>query len=85
VHAIYDEHALAVIATDRDSSHLAEQLAAKAFVPVITLSSDRTLTSVNIPWIFRREGDAADALRYLVDAASKSGPNREALREVLAK
>ncbi len=53
VHALMDEHALAVIALDRDAAHLAEQLALKAFVPVLALSSDKALTSTNIPWIFR--------------------------------
>jgi branched-chain amino acid transport system substrate-binding protein len=86
VKLIYDNGALAMIATDRNSSHLAEQLAVKAFVPTITLSADRTLTSVNIPWIFRLPGetDAAGALTYLLDAADRSGPNRAALREALA-
>ena len=87
VKLLYDDRALAMIATDRNSSHLAEQLAVKAFVPLITLSADRTLTSVNIPWIFRLQGepDAGAALRYLVDAADRSGPNRAALREVLSQ
>jgi branched-chain amino acid transport system substrate-binding protein len=85
VKLIYDNHALALIATDRNSSHLAEQLAVKAFVPVIALSDDHTLTSVNIPWIVRLPGDTAPAvaLRRLLDAARVSGPNRSALRSAL--
>ena len=43
VKLIYDDHALAMIATDRNASHLAEQLAVKAFVPLIAMSADRTL------------------------------------------
>ncbi len=86
VRLIYQEQVLGLIATDRDSSHLAEQLAVKAFLPLIALSGDRSLTSVNIPWIFRLpvETSLADALRSMLGAAEKSGPNRGRLREVLA-
>jgi hypothetical protein len=86
VKLIYDEHALALIAGDRNSSHLAEQLAVKAFIPMVALSADRTLTSVNIPWIFRLPPDTpiSEALRLVVRAADQSGPNRERLRETLA-
>ena len=85
VKVIWDDHALAMIATDRNSSHLAEQLAVKAFVPMIALSEDRALTSTNIPWILRlpKETDPAEALRRVLDAAARSGPNRAALREQL--
>ena len=44
VHALMDEHALAIVALDRDASHLSEQLALKCFVPVVALSNDRSLT-----------------------------------------
>ena len=53
MNAVYEHHVLGLIALDRPSSHLAEQIAVKAFLPVVALSSDRTLTSTNIPWIFR--------------------------------
>jgi ABC-type branched-subunit amino acid transport system substrate-binding protein len=92
VHALMDEHALAIVALDRNSSHLAEQLALKSFVPVIALSSDKTLTSTNVPWIFRLPADTtpATALRLLQTAAERStangqsGANPELLRDVLA-
>jgi ABC-type branched-subunit amino acid transport system substrate-binding protein len=86
VHALMDEHALAIVALDRNASHLAEQLALKAFVPVVALSSDKTLTSTNIPWIFRLQPDTtpATALRMLVAAECLSGANSERLRNVLA-
>ncbi len=86
VHALMDDHALAIVALDRDSAHLAEQLALKAFVPVVALSSDRMLTSTNIPWIFRLppETTPAVALGLLEAAAARSGPNAERLRDVLA-
>jgi hypothetical protein len=86
VHALMDEHALAIIALDRDAAHLAEQLALKTFVPVVALSSDKKLTSTNIPWIFRLppETNPAAALRLLKTAAIRSGANSERLRDLLA-
>ncbi|MGD0629700.1 MAG: ABC transporter substrate-binding protein [Terracidiphilus sp.] len=86
VHALMDEHALAIVALDRNASHLAEQLALKSFVPVVALSSDKSLTSNNVPWIFRLQPDttAATALRMLAAAVCRSGPNPERLRDVLA-
>jgi hypothetical protein len=86
VHALMDQHALAIIALDRDAAHLAEQLALKAFVPVIALSDDKMLTSTNVPWIFRLPASAtpSDAVRLLADAAAKSGTNPEKLRDELA-
>ena len=86
VHALMDEHALAIVALDRDASHLAEQLAVKAFVPVVALSNDKALTSTNIPWIFRlpAETTPAGAVRLLKAAEGHSGANAERLRDVLA-
>ena len=86
VKAVYQNHALALIALDRNSSHLAEQIGVKAFVPVIAISSDRALTSTNIPWIFRLpEGTSFDqALRCVAGAIQRVGPNREKIRAALA-
>ena len=86
VHAVEDEHPLAILALDRDAAHLAEQLSLKAFVPVIALSDDRALTSANIPWIFRLPASTgpAEALKIVVQAARTSGNNPERLRDVLA-
>jgi ABC-type branched-subunit amino acid transport system substrate-binding protein len=86
VQALMDEHALAIVALDRNAAHLAEQLALKSFVPVLALSGDKTLTSANIPWIFRLEPDTtpATALRMLFAAVCRSGANPEKLRNVLA-
>jgi phosphoribosylcarboxyaminoimidazole (NCAIR) mutase len=85
VDLIYDRQVLGLIATDRNASHLAEQLAAKSFVPLIAVSDDHTLTSVNIPWIIRLPLDTpvGDALSRFLAAAEKSGPNRGRLREIL--
>jgi branched-chain amino acid transport system substrate-binding protein len=86
VRALMDERALAIMALDRNAAHLAEQLALKAFVPVVALSSDKKLTSTNVPWIFRLppETTPAEVLRLLEAAAVRSGPNPERLRDVLA-
>lgn len=86
VDAIDHQHPVAIIALDRQSAHLAEQIGTKLFIPVIAISSDKTLTSTNIPWIFRlpAETTVLDALQYLRAAISKAGTNREALRTLLA-
>src|SRR3954447_2457950 len=86
VNAIYQRHVLAVIALDRASSHLAEQIAVKSFVPVVAISSDRTLTSTNIPWIFRLpEGSFIEqAIATVSQAIQTAGPNRAGIRDVLA-
>ena len=77
---------IGMISTDRNSSHLAEQLAVKMFVPLIALSADRSLTALNIPWIFRMPPDASieQAVRTMTEASQKAGANRGRVREVLA-
>jgi len=77
---------IGLISTDRNSSHLAEQLAVKMFVPLIALSADRSLTALNIPWIFRLPPDAtvAQAVSAMAEATDKAGSNRERVRAVLA-
>ena len=86
VHALMDEHALAIIALDRDAAHLSEQLALKAFVPVVALSEDKKLTSTNVPWIFRLPASMspADAFRLIQSAAAGGATSSEKLRDVLA-
>jgi len=86
VKAVYQDHVLALIALDRPSSHLAEQIAVKSFIPVLAISSDRTLTSTNIPWIFRLpEGTPVEqALRSLAEAIEHAGSNREKIRDQMA-
>jgi branched-chain amino acid transport system substrate-binding protein len=86
VNAVYDRHVLALIATDRASSHLAEQIAVKSFLPVIAISSDRALTTTNIPWIFRvpQTTSVELALRCLAAAVERAGPNREKIRAQLS-
>jgi branched-chain amino acid transport system substrate-binding protein len=86
VKAVYQDHVLALIALDRPSSHLAEQIAVKSFLPVVAISSDRALTTTNIPWIFRLpEGTPIEqALRSLAVAINRAGPSREKIRNLLA-
>jgi len=86
VHALMDGHALAILALDRDAAHLAEQLALKCFVPVVALSNDQSLTSANIPWIFRLPAATtpAAALGVLRQAAAREGANPERVRDLLA-
>ena len=86
VHALMDEHALAIVALDRDAGHLSEQLALKCFVPVVALSNDKSLTSANVPWIFRLPAATtpAMALRLLEEASGRNGANPEQIRDVLA-
>ena len=82
VKAVYEEHALALIALDRPSSHLAEQIAVKSFIPVIAISSDHALTSTNIPWMFRLPDNTQldKALACLLAAIEQAGPNRSGIR-----
>ena len=86
VNLVYQSGAIGLVATDRASAHLAEQIAVKAFLPVIALSADRKLTTTNIPWIFRLEPDTAvaDAVQCLADAADRVGLNRGRIRDYLA-
>jgi len=77
---------MAIVALDRNAAHLSEQLGLKAFVPVLALSEDKTLTSTNVPWIFRLPSNTkpADVLRLVEEVVERSGPNPERLRDALA-
>ena len=86
VDAIYKSQVLGVIALDRDSAHLAEQIGVKAFVPVIAIASDKMLTTTNIPWIFRLPENTppAEAIQIFALAIKQSGSNRSSIRDYLA-
>jgi branched-chain amino acid transport system substrate-binding protein len=86
VHALWNQHPLAIIALDRNAAHLSEQLALKDFVPVVALSNDKTLTSAAVPWIFRLPDGTppAKALGLLEAAEAHAGPNPQRVRSVLA-
>ena len=54
VHLVMDDRAIALITSSSGgAAHLAEQVANKIGVPVLTLSADSTTTQINLPWIFR--------------------------------
>lgn len=86
VNLAYRDDLIGLIATDRASAHLAEQIAVKLFFPVIALSDDRNLTSTNIPWIFRLPAGTPlrEAVACLRKAADRVGPNRNRIRDYLA-
>jgi hypothetical protein len=86
VQLVYDSSLLGLVATDRDAAHLAEQIAAKTFIPVVAISNDRLLTSTNVPWIFRLDAGTPieDAVRCLAAAVARAGPNRTKIRDYLA-
>jgi branched-chain amino acid transport system substrate-binding protein len=69
VHMLFDDQAVALITSaDGGAAHLAEQVANKVGVPVLTLSTDTTTTEINLPWIFRLgPADAAQARAFARD------------------
>ncbi len=72
-HMTFDDNAVALITSaDGASAHLAEQVANKIGVPVLTLASDVTTTEINLPWIFRLGAtDAAQARAFARDIYSE--------------
>ena len=86
VKLVYDPAVVGLVAVGREPAHLAEQIAVKTFLPVIAISSDRSLTSANVPWIFRVGPDvpAAEAVRCFTAAVARAGPNRRRIRDLLA-
>ncbi|MGO8787132.1 MAG: ABC transporter substrate-binding protein [Terriglobia bacterium] len=81
VHMVFDDQAVALItSTDGGAAHLAEQIANKIGVPILTLSSDDTTTEINLPWIFRLgPTDAAQAQAFAGDIYGKKKLRRVAL------
>jgi branched-chain amino acid transport system substrate-binding protein len=69
VHMLFDDQAVALITSaDGGAAHLAEQVANKVGVPVLTLSTDTTTTEINLPWIFRLgPADATQAQAFARD------------------
>src|SRR5271165_3296088 len=51
---IEQDHALTLLTSaNGNSAHLAEQIANKIGIPILTFSSDPTTTQTNVPWLFR--------------------------------
>ncbi len=86
VDSVMEKHAVAILAFDRDAAHLAEQIAVKTFIPVVAVSGDRSLTSANIPWIFRLPPDTPllTALQVILAAGRHDGGDAARLRISLA-
>jgi branched-chain amino acid transport system substrate-binding protein len=62
-----DEVVAVITSTDGRIAHQAEQIANKLDEPILTLSSDSTTTSINIPWIFRVGPSDAEQARVISD------------------
>ena len=77
VNLVYEDGVLAIVtAPDRNSSHLAAQVTAKAHVPVIVGSGASALTRIPLPWMVRvvhGERSALAALLASVDARPVDG------------
>ena len=78
---LFDDHVLAIVTSaEGGSAHLAEQLANKISVPILTLSSDATTTEINLSWIFRLgPTDAAQARAFAQDIYRRRKLERVAL------
>jgi ABC-type branched-subunit amino acid transport system substrate-binding protein len=58
------DHALAILTSaNGTSAHLAEQIANKIGIPILTLSSDPSTTQANVPWLFRLGPSDTDQAR----------------------
>ncbi len=68
IRLVYEDRVWAVIGSiGGDSTHIAQQVATKAHLPLISpLSSDPSLTHVRVPWIFRLAPSDTKQARWLV-------------------
>jgi branched-chain amino acid transport system substrate-binding protein len=71
VRLVYEDEVLALIGgPDGVSTHVAQQIATKALLPLIApVSSDPSLTHTRVPWILRLPPDDAVQARVLVERA----------------
>jgi branched-chain amino acid transport system substrate-binding protein len=85
VRLVYDERVLALIGgIDGTSTHLAEQVVAKALLPLIDpASTDRTVNAAFVPWAFSLMPDDRGLMSALADSLL-SGPERDSFLLVLA-
>jgi branched-chain amino acid transport system substrate-binding protein len=81
VNLIFKDRAVALITSAEGGyAHLAEQVANKIGVPILTLSTDPTTTEINLPWLFRLgPTDAAQARAFARDIYRKRGLERVVL------
>jgi ABC-type branched-subunit amino acid transport system substrate-binding protein len=67
IRLVYGDRVWAIIGFRDGAGHIAQQIAAKAYVPVIApLSSTSSLTHTRVPWIFRLPPDDRVQARLLV-------------------
>jgi branched-chain amino acid transport system substrate-binding protein len=67
IRLVYEDRALAVIGYVNGIGHIAEQIAAKAYVAVLSpASADSSLTQARLPWIFRLPPNNASQAKVLV-------------------
>jgi branched-chain amino acid transport system substrate-binding protein len=75
VRMVFDDQVVALVTSaDGGAAHLAEQVANKIGVPVLTMSTDTTTTEINLPWIFRlgpTDADQAGAFAREIHQARK--------------
>jgi len=81
VRLVLDDRAVALVtSTNGGAAHLAEQVGNKVGVPVLTLSTDKTTTQINLPWIFRLgPTDAVQARAFAQDIYRERGLTRVVL------
>jgi len=66
---VHAEGCVALLASpDREVSHLASLIVSRSHVPLVTLSSDSTLTRAGSPWVFRLVPDDRAQIGALVGA-----------------
>jgi branched-chain amino acid transport system substrate-binding protein len=73
IRLVYEDSVLAVIGSiDGNSTHIAEQVVTKSWLPLISpVSADPTLTYIRIPWIFRLPPDFKRQSQILISEVSK--------------
>ncbi len=71
---VYENNATVLITSFSAESHIATQIAAKSFLPVISLfSGDATLNQARLPWIFRLVPDHQTQLELLAKDSLHNG------------
>lgn len=71
---VYEDSVWAIVGgLDGETTHIAEQIATKAWVPLISpVSADPTLTYIRLPWIFRLPPDTEEQVNMIVDGGIKA-------------
>mgnify|MGYP000860115771 CR=1 FL=1 len=80
IRLVYEDRVWAVIGSiDGESTHVAQQIVTKAFLPLLSpVSSDPSLTHIRIPWIFRLPPDD----RAQAEALVKQGAGERGLKRL---